>query len=71
MPLRPDDIGFDLACGPDAYGRWHGWFKIRVRADALRPLGLHPDQPTSVMITPSPPAWWHAEAERRASESPS
>jgi hypothetical protein len=66
MPLRGDDVRVDLACGCDADGSRHGWYHIRVRADALRPLGLHPDQPTSRLIAPSPPAWWHAEAERRA-----
>ena len=29
---------------------------------ALRPLGLHPDQPTSRPTGVSPPAWWHAAA---------
>ncbi|MBE1463016.1 hypothetical protein [Kibdelosporangium phytohabitans] len=29
---------------------------IWVRADALRRLGLHPDQPTSKIVGPSP--WW-------------
>ncbi len=66
MPFPADAVQVDLACGPDADGRWHGWFAIRVDGDALRPLGLHPDQPTSKIIGPSPPAWWHAAAERAA-----
>ncbi|WP_406864903.1 hypothetical protein ABZO31_32475 [Streptomyces sp. HUAS MG47] len=65
MPFRPDDIAFDLACRPGPDGRWRGWFGVRVRAEALRPFGLHPDQPTS-LPAPSPPAWWHAAAERAA-----
>lgn len=40
--------------------------EVEVAADALRPLGLHPDQPSAVVNGPSPPGWWHAEAERRA-----
>ncbi|GIH14394.1 hypothetical protein [Rugosimonospora africana] len=66
MPLRDDDVRIDLACGPAPDGRWRGWFSVRVRAHALWPLGLHPDQPTSRVTAPSPPAWWHAEAERLA-----
>ncbi|MFD4636640.1 hypothetical protein ACFWN2_04950 [Lentzea sp. NPDC058436] len=38
---------------------------ISVRPDALRRLGLHPEQPSSQVTGDSPPAWWHAEAERR------
>jgi len=65
MPLRPDEIYCCLACGPGADGRWHGWFTIKIKADALRALGLHPDQPSSIVVGPSPPAWWHHTAERR------
>ncbi|MER7671698.1 hypothetical protein ABTY61_25020 [Kitasatospora sp. NPDC096128] len=42
------------------------WIEAGVAADALRPLGLHPDRPSAVVNGPSPPDWWHAEAERRA-----
>ncbi|WP_019069738.1 hypothetical protein [Streptomyces hokutonensis] len=67
MPFAQDELSWGLACaiGPD--GHWHGWFDVRVRADALRRLGLHPDQPTAEVVGPSPPGWWHADAERRAS----
>jgi hypothetical protein len=41
--------------------------EIHVRPDALRRLGLHPDQPAARVTGPPPPAWWHAEAERLAS----
>lgn len=66
MPLIAEEARFDLACGPDQDGRWHGWFTVRVDPDALRRLGLHPDQPSSVVTGASPPRWWHAEAERHA-----
>ncbi|MEU8530192.1 MULTISPECIES: hypothetical protein [Streptomyces] len=66
MPFRPEDIGWSLSCGPGPDGRWHGWFDVRVRAEALRPLGLHPDQPTARPAAGSPPAWWHAAADRAA-----
>ncbi|SFP07895.1 MULTISPECIES: hypothetical protein [Actinomadura] len=64
MPFQDDDILIDLVCGPGDDGHWRGWFGVRVRADALRRLGLHPDQPLSRRIGPSPPGWWHAAAER-------
>jgi hypothetical protein len=54
-----------LACGPRPDGHWHGWYTVEVRADALRRLGLHPDQPTSAPAGPSPPQWWHHDADRR------
>ncbi|MEV0117526.1 hypothetical protein AB0H77_30525 [Streptomyces sp. NPDC050844] len=61
-----------MPCGPPSPrtrtppdGHWHGWFTVHVRSSALRPLGLHPDQPTSKATGPSPPGWWHAAAERR------
>jgi hypothetical protein len=66
MPLNDDGVRCNLACGPGSDGRWHGWYTIEIRADALRRLGLHPEQPSSVVRGPSPPAWWHAAAERRA-----
>ncbi|GAA2242718.1 hypothetical protein GCM10010145_06300 [Streptomyces ruber] len=65
MPFAPDDIRWDLACGIGSDGHWHGRFDVRVRAHALRQLGLHPDQPTARVTGPSPPGWWHAAAERR------
>ena len=64
MPFADDEVRVDLRCGPDETGRWHGYFSVGVEAGALRRLGLHPDQPTSRVIGPSPPAWWHAECER-------
>jgi hypothetical protein len=66
MPLNLDEVRVELRCGPASDGRWHGWFSVSLRADALRTLGLHPEQPSSVVRGPSPPAWWHAAAERRA-----
>ncbi|MGW2558661.1 hypothetical protein ACWCXB_05310 [Streptomyces sp. NPDC001514] len=56
----------DLTCGVGSDGHWHGWFGVRIPADALRRLGLHPDQPTAKVDGPSPPGWWHAAAERNA-----
>ena len=64
MPFADDEVRIDLACGPDETGRWHGYYGVSVDADALRRVGLHPDQATSRVTGPSPPAWWHAEAER-------
>ncbi|WP_326559708.1 hypothetical protein [Micromonospora sp. NBC_01796] len=66
MPLEPSDIRWDLTCGIGPDGHWHGWYGVHVRAAALRRLGLHPDQPTAVVPGPTPPAWWHAAAERNA-----
>ncbi len=66
MPFSDGEIRVDLACGPGADGRWRGWLIIHIQAGALRRLGLHPDQPTSKVAGPAPPAWWHAAAERRA-----
>ncbi len=31
---------------------------VRFRAEALRRLGLHPDQPTSAAAEPPAPKWW-------------
>ncbi|MYQ49150.1 hypothetical protein GTW40_29725 [Streptomyces sp. SID4985] len=66
MPFAPDEIGWHHACGIGADGHWHGWFDVRVAPDALRRLGLHPDQRTAGVDGASPPGWWHAAAERRA-----
>ena len=66
MPFDVDDISVDLACGIGSDGHWHGWFDIHIQAEALRRLGLHPDQPTAIVLGPTPPGWWHAAAERNA-----
>ncbi|MEV5847445.1 hypothetical protein AB0M32_36330 [Streptomyces sp. NPDC051985] len=66
MPFSQDEIRWDLACGIGLDGHWHGWFDVRVDAAALRRLGLHPDQPTAHVNSPSPPRWWHAATERNA-----
>lgn len=66
MPLRSDEVRFDLFCGRRADGHWHGDFVIYIHAEPLRRLGLHPDQPTSAVAGPSPPTWWHAAAENNA-----
>ncbi|MFE9927974.1 hypothetical protein [Streptomyces sp. NPDC005533] len=60
-----------MSCGIGSDGRWHGWYTVRLRADALRRMGLHPDQPMAGITHPSPPAWWHAAAEQRAHRGPS
>ncbi|WP_246102216.1 hypothetical protein [Streptomyces piniterrae] len=70
MPFQDGDIRYDLACGPGPDGRWRGWISVGVRADALRPLGLHPDQPTSTIISPSRPDWWYAAAARAVDHPP-
>jgi hypothetical protein len=64
MPWRADEVWIDLICGREPDGRPCGWYRVWVLADSLRRLGLHPDQPTSTVTGPSPPPWWHAEAER-------
>lgn len=66
MPFGRDEIRWNLACGVGPDGHWRGRFDIRVRAEALARLGLHPDQPTAHVNGPSPPGWWHAAAERNA-----
>ncbi|WP_149182974.1 hypothetical protein [Streptomyces sp. TRM49041] len=66
MPFAAGEIYCGLACGPGPDGHWRGWIDVRVPPDGLRRLGLHPDQPTSRPGHPSPPGWWHADAERRA-----
>ncbi|WP_327399877.1 hypothetical protein OG194_06455 [Streptomyces sp. NBC_01288] len=70
MPFAQAELRWGLACGIGPDGHWHGWFDVQVRADALRRLGLHPDQPTAEAVGPSPPGWWHADAERRAMNWP-
>ncbi|MCU7726052.1 hypothetical protein ODJ79_20195 [Actinoplanes sp. KI2] len=67
MPFAVDEVRYSQACGRDADGHPRAWIDIRIRAAALRRLGLHPDQPTSVVTAPSPPGWWHAAAERARS----
>ncbi|WP_030584722.1 hypothetical protein [Streptomyces anulatus] len=67
MPFAGELIRVDLACGVGADGRRRGWYAVRVGADALRVLGLHPDQSTAAIAgRPPPPRWWHAAAERNA-----
>lgn len=66
MPFALDEVRYDLSCGVGSDGHWRGWFTVRVRADALRRLGLHPDQPSAEPTGPSPPGWWHSAAERAA-----
>lgn len=65
MPFTAGEFYFDLACGIASDGHWHGWFSVRIAADTLRRLGLHPDQPSAEVSGQSPPGWWHAAAERR------
>ncbi|MFI9045457.1 hypothetical protein [Streptomyces sp. NPDC053427] len=69
MPLRAEDVRVDLACGTEADGRRRGWYLVRVRAEALRPLGLHPDQPASKIVGPARPPWWYAAAARAARDT--
>ncbi|GAA3238762.1 hypothetical protein ACFO1B_10095 [Dactylosporangium siamense] len=64
MPFADDQVRVGLACGRDETGRAWGHVDLSVDAEVLRRLGLHPDQPTSRVTGPSPPAWWHAAAER-------
>jgi hypothetical protein len=66
MPFDGAELRFGLACGPGGDGRWRGWFSIEVEAEALRRLGLHPEQSSSVVDGASPPEWWHAAGERYA-----
>jgi len=60
------EVRFGLACGPGEDGRWRGWFRVEVAAEALWRLGLHPDQPSAEVDGSSPPGWWHAAGERYA-----
>ncbi|WP_329551809.1 hypothetical protein [Streptomyces sp. NBC_00696] len=66
MPFAERELRWGLACGIGPDGHWHGWFDVQVHAEALRRLGLHPDQSTAEVTGSSPPGWWHAAAERRA-----
>ncbi|MEV6504680.1 hypothetical protein [Streptomyces sp. NPDC051642] len=66
MPFAQEELRWGLACGIGPDGHWHGWFDVQAHADALRRLGLHPDQPGAEVMGPSPPGWWHAAAARRA-----
>ena len=66
MPLAGEEIRVDLVCGRGDDGHWWGWHRIAVDAEALRRLGLHPEQPSATVTGPSPPTWWHASAERAA-----
>ena len=63
MPFAREETRCDLACGRRSDGHWHGSFIIRIRAESLRRLGLHPDQPTATVTGPIPPRWWHGAAE--------
>ncbi|MDW6059308.1 hypothetical protein SAZ11_16400 [Streptomyces sp. FXJ1.4098] len=66
MPFTLVEIRWDLMCGVGPDGRRRGWIQVHVHPDALRRLGLHPDQSTAAVVGPSPPGWWHAAAERHA-----
>jgi hypothetical protein len=44
MPFAREAVRVDLCCGRSPDGHWDGWYSIKVRADELRRLGLHPDQ---------------------------
>lgn len=66
MPFRGDEVRLDRMCGPGADGQGCSWVIVHVEAGALWQLGLHPDQPPSVVNGPSPPGWWHAAGERYA-----
>jgi hypothetical protein len=64
MPFRDDEVRIDVMCGRYGDGRPRGWFRLHVTAGALRPLGLHPDQPTAGLLADSVPDWWYAAADR-------
>lgn len=64
MPFLDDEVRIDVICGRDDHGRPLGWFRLHVTAGALRPLGLHPDQPTAGLLAGPLPDWWHAAADR-------
>ncbi|MEU1401129.1 hypothetical protein ABZ471_01955 [Streptomyces sp. NPDC005728] len=66
MPFASEEVRVDLMCRMDEDGHWHGTLGLNVDARALWRLGLHPDQPASVVDAPPPPAWWHAAGERYA-----
>ncbi|MEV4411549.1 hypothetical protein [Catellatospora sp. NPDC049609] len=56
----------NLYCGRDEQGRPCGSVAVCLPGEVLRRIGLHPDQPSSRIVGPSPPAWWHAAGERYA-----
>jgi len=64
LPCGLEDIHINLYCGRRADGHWRGTFQIQMRADQLRHLGLHPDQPWSRITGPERPGWARAEALR-------
>ncbi|WP_037858035.1 hypothetical protein [Streptomyces sp. NRRL S-340] len=66
MPFEEHEVRIDLMCRRDEDGHWHGTVAVNVQARALWRLGLHPDQPSSVVDGPSPPRWWHAAGARYA-----
>ncbi|UXY30135.1 hypothetical protein N8I87_28670 [Streptomyces sp. HUAS TT20] len=67
MPFAMEEIRFDTWCRREPSGRWSDSIGLSIDARALWRLGLHPDQPSSVVVNgPSPPAWWHAAGERYA-----
>jgi hypothetical protein len=70
VPFGWDDVHINLYCGVRADGHRHGMYAIKMRADLLRSLGLHPDQPWSRITGPERPAWWRAEALRLLLGSP-
>ncbi|WP_224281388.1 hypothetical protein [Streptomyces sp. LS1784] len=57
MPFAAGTVRRDLLRGIGPDGRRHGRFGVRVRADALRPLGLHPEQPSATVTGASLPGW--------------
>ncbi|WP_042445572.1 hypothetical protein [Streptacidiphilus jiangxiensis] len=57
-----EDVRIDLMRGQGPDGKPNCTVVVRLRADALRRLGLHPDQPTSVPADPLPPKWWGLRA---------
>ncbi|GAA3015452.1 hypothetical protein GCM10020229_28290 [Kitasatospora albolonga] len=58
MPFDEADFRIDLMRCRDPEGRVYCHSQFSIRADALRRLGLHPDQPTSAAADPPPPKWW-------------
>ncbi|WP_354638468.1 hypothetical protein [Kitasatospora camelliae] len=48
-------------------GRARGWIAVSVRSEALRRLGLHPDQPGSRVEGPLAPDWWGLWQQNRKS----
>jgi hypothetical protein len=64
MPFLDSEVRVDVICGRDDYGRPLGWYRLLVAAGVLRPLGLHPDQPTGGLLAGPLPDWWHATVDR-------